>query len=89
LIHTYHAVPLPCNEYAFLKAILKAMAGSQQGDGMSQHGDLPAFSLLLLPCPVPGRLLLEAYQYQTQVASVKQSNVGHGREEAYYFDART
>jgi hypothetical protein len=30
-----------------------------------------------------------AYQSQMQVASVKQSNVCHGREEAYYFGART
>jgi hypothetical protein len=33
--------------------------------------------------------LSEAYQSQLQVASVKQSNVCHGREEAYYFGART
>jgi hypothetical protein len=31
----------------------------------------------------------EAYQFQMQVASVKQSNVCDGREEAYYFGART
>jgi hypothetical protein len=34
-------------------------------------------------------LLSEAYQSQMQVASVKQSNVCHGRGEAYYFGART
>jgi hypothetical protein len=52
-------------------------------------GDLPAFGLLLLPRPVPGSLLSEAYQSQMQVVSVKQSNVCHGRGEAYYFGART
>jgi hypothetical protein len=46
-------------------------------------GDLPAFGLFLLPRRVPGSLLSEAYQSQMQVASVKQSNVCHGREEAY------
>jgi hypothetical protein len=50
---------------------------------------LPAFGLLLLPHPVPGSLLSEAYQSQMQVASVKQSNICHEREEAYYFGART
>jgi hypothetical protein len=30
-----------------------------------------------------------AYQSQMQVASVKQRNVCHGREKAYYFGART
>jgi hypothetical protein len=66
------------------------MAGSRQDDGMRRHvGDLPAFGLLLLPRPVPGSLLSEAYQSQMRVASVKQSNVCHGREEAYYFGAVT
>jgi hypothetical protein len=51
--------------------------------------DLPAFGLFLLPRGVPGSLLSEAYQSQMQVASVKQNNVCHGREEAYYFGART
>jgi hypothetical protein len=52
-------------------------------------GDLPAFSLFLQPHPVPGSLLSEAYRSQMQVASVKQSNVCHEREEAYYFGAGT
>jgi hypothetical protein len=52
-------------------------------------GDLPAFGLLLLPRPVPGSLLSEAYQSQMQMASVKQSSVCDGRGEAYYFGART
>jgi hypothetical protein len=57
---------------------------------MRRHvGNLPAFSLLLLPHTVPGSLLSEAYLSQMQVASVKQSNVCHGQEEAYYFAART
>jgi hypothetical protein len=34
-------------------------------------GDLPAFSLLLLPRRVPGNLLSEAYQSQMQVTSMK------------------
>jgi hypothetical protein len=61
-----------------------------QGDSMGWHvGDLPAFGLLLLPRPVAGSLLSEAYQSQMQVASLKQSSVCHGRAEAYYFGART
>jgi hypothetical protein len=52
-------------------------------------GDLPAFSVFLLPRRVPGSLLSEACQSQMQVASVKQSNVCHGRGEAYYFGVRT
>jgi hypothetical protein len=51
-------------------------------------GDLPAFGLFLLPRGVP-ETLSEAYQFQMQVAAVKQSNVCDGREEAYYFGART
>jgi hypothetical protein len=51
--------------------------------------DLPAFGLFLLPRGVPGCLLSEAYQSHMQVESVKQSNVCHGREEAYYFGAIT
>jgi hypothetical protein len=66
----------------FSKRLLKAMAGSRQGDGML------AIGLFLLPRRVQGSLLPEAYQSQMQVASVKQSNVCHGRE-AYYFGART
>jgi hypothetical protein len=52
-------------------------------------GDLPALGVFLLPRGVPGSLLPEAYQSQMQVASVKQSNVCHGRGEANYFGART
>jgi hypothetical protein len=48
-------------------------------------GDLPAFGIFLLPCRVPGSLLSEACQSQMPVASVKQSNVCHGRGEAYHF----
>jgi hypothetical protein len=51
-------------------------------------GHLPAFSLFLLPCRVAGSLLSEAYQSQMQLASVKQSNVCHGQEEAYYYGTR-
>jgi hypothetical protein len=40
--------------------------------------------LFVLPRPVPGSLLSEAYQSQIQMASVKQSNACHGREKAYY-----
>jgi hypothetical protein len=52
-------------------------------------GDLPAFGVFMLPRGVPGSLLSEAYQSQMQVASVKQSNICHGRGETYYFGART
>jgi hypothetical protein len=52
-------------------------------------GDLPPFGFFWLPRGVPGSLLSEAYRSQMQVASVKQSNVCHGRGEAYYFGART
>jgi hypothetical protein len=52
-------------------------------------GNLPAFGVFVLPRVVPGSVLSEAYQSQVQVASVKQSNVCHGRGEAYYFGART
>jgi hypothetical protein len=48
-------------------------------------GDLPAFDLF----GVSGSLLSDAHQAQMQVASVKQNDVCHGREEAYYFDAMT
>jgi hypothetical protein len=79
------------------------MAGSWQGDGMGtvwyvlisiglqrwHVDDLPEFDFFMLPCQVPGSLLSEAYQSQMQVASVKQSIFCHGREEAYYFGART
>jgi hypothetical protein len=100
LIHTYHAVPLPCHEYAFLKATSQ---GRGRVTAWEQHGmcelasafqrrhvgNLPAFDVFLLPRGVPGSLLSEGYQSQMQVASVKQSNVCHGRREAYYFGART
>jgi hypothetical protein len=52
-------------------------------------GDLPAFGFFRLPSGVPRILLSEAYQSQMQVGGVKQSNVCHGRGEAYYFGART
>jgi hypothetical protein len=66
------------------------MAGSWQGDGMRRHiGDLPAFGRFVLPHPIPGSLLSEAYRFQMQVASVKQSNVCDGQGEAYYFGVRT
>jgi hypothetical protein len=81
LIHTYHAVPLPCHKYAFLKA-------TSQGHGRvtewEQCGNsmlatcLPAFGVFLLPCGVPRRLSSEACQSQMQVVSVKESNVCHG-----------
>jgi hypothetical protein len=78
----YHAVPLPCHEYAFLKVTSQGhgrfVAGSRQGDGMGAPwelhvGYLPAFGVFLLPRGVPGSLLSEACQYQMQVVSVKQT----------------
>jgi hypothetical protein len=99
LIHTYHAVPPPCHEHAFLKATSqgnsRVMAWERHGMcelASATHrrhaGDLPAFGFFLLPRRVPGSLLSEACQSLMQVASVKQSNVCHGGE-AYYFGART
>jgi hypothetical protein len=98
-IHTYDAVPMPCHEYSFLKATCQGhgRVTAWERHGMCElasvvqrrHvGHLPAFSLFQLPRPVPGSLLSEAYQSQMQVASVKQNNVCHGREQAYYFGAR-
>jgi hypothetical protein len=92
-IHTYHAVPLPCYEYAFLKA-------TSQGHGrvtawerhdMCELASTSRDGMLATcqRCGVPVSLLSEAYLSQMQVASVKQSNVYHGQEEAYYFGART
>jgi hypothetical protein len=94
-----HTTPFPCHakNVSFWKRSLKAKAGSRQGNGMCElvlsvqrrhEGDLPAFGFFRLPRGVPGSLS-EAYQSQMQVASVKQSNVYHGRGEAYYFGART
>jgi hypothetical protein len=88
-----HAVPLPCHEYAFLEATSqghgRVVAVLRQGDVMRRYiGGMPAFGLFLLPCSVPVSLLSEASQSQMQVASVKQSNVCLGREEAYYFSER-
>jgi hypothetical protein len=79
---------IPCQSPAMPRICLSESDFSRpwQGDGMRQRvGDLPAFGLFLLPCPVPGGLLSEAYQSQMQVASVKQSDICHGQEEAYYF----
>jgi len=42
-------------------------------------GYLPAFSFFQLSRGVPRRLLLEAYQSQMQVSTVKPNNVCHGR----------
>jgi hypothetical protein len=61
-----------------------------QGDGMLTASlQLASLCPLLLPRPVPGSLLSEAYQSQIAVASVKRSGVCDGRGEAYYFGART
>jgi hypothetical protein len=80
----------------FLKRPLKATAGERHGmcelasAVQRRHvGDVPAFGFFRLPRGVPGSLLSEAYKFQMQVASVKQSNVCHGRGEAYYFGERT
>jgi hypothetical protein len=42
-------------------------------------GYRPAFTFFRQPRGVPQRLLSEAYQSQTQVASVKPNNICHGR----------
>jgi hypothetical protein len=83
-----HAVPLPCHEYAFLKANSqdrgRVTAGERHGifefasAVQRRHvSDLPAFGFFLLPRGVPGSLLSEAYQSEIQVVSMKQSNVCH------------
>ena len=51
-------------------------------------GDLPRFGFFWLPQGVPQRLSSES-QTEMQLASVKPSNVYHGRGEADYFVART
>ena len=51
-------------------------------------GDLPRFGFFRLPRGVPWRLSSES-QTEMQLASVKPSNVCHGRGEADYFGART
>jgi hypothetical protein len=94
-----HYVPLPCHEYAVLKATSqgygRVAAGERYGTCVlasavqRRHvGDLPALGFFRLPRGVPGSLLPEAHQTHMQVASVKQSNVCHGRGEVYYFGAR-
>src|SRR5215510_12459312 len=68
-------------------------AGSWQAHSMLTKcyivGDLPAISFMLLHAEFQKGLLSEAYQSQMPVTSVKESNVCHGRGEAYYFGART
>jgi hypothetical protein len=99
LIHTYHAVPLPCHEYAFLKASSqgrgRVMAWERHGmcklvsasrDGMLRTCQSSAYSCYHAEFQ---EVLSETYRSQMQVASVKQSNVCHGQGEAYYFGART
>jgi hypothetical protein len=73
-IHTYHAFPLPCHEYAVLKATFqghgRVAAGERHGMRelasavQSRHvGNLPAFGFFRLPRGVPGSFFLsEAYQ---------------------------
>jgi hypothetical protein len=82
-----------------LKTIAGSWQGDGMGSAWERHGmcelasavqrrhvgDLSDFGSFLLPRGVPGSLLQEAYQTQMQVASVKQSNVCYGREEAYNF----
>jgi hypothetical protein len=100
MLYRSHAVPLPCHKYVVLKATSQGRGKVAAGEwhGMLElasavqrrhDGDLPAFGFFRLPRGDPGRLLSEAYQSQMQVASVKQSNICHGRGEDYYFDART
>jgi hypothetical protein len=86
MLFPYHATNVP-----FCKQPLKAMAGwRRQGDGvLTACLRLASLWPLLLPHPVPGSLLSEAYQSQIAVASVKQSGICDGRGEAYYFGART
>src|SRR5215475_1744479 len=64
-------------------------AGSWQARSMLTKcyivGDLPEISFMLLHAEFQEGLLSEAHQSQMPVTSVKESNVCHGRGEAYYF----
>jgi hypothetical protein len=55
--------PMPCHEYAFLKAT--SQGHGRVVAGRRHVGDLPAFALFVLPCPVPGSLLLYRYGITT------------------------
>jgi hypothetical protein len=79
LIQTYHAVPLPCHEYAVLKATSQGNGRVAVGERQDmcklasvvqrRHvGDMPAFGFIRLPRGVLGSFS-EAYQYQTNIAS--------------------
>ena len=74
LIHTCHALPMPCSDHAVL---LKATHSTSVERRPVDY--LPAFGFFRLPRGVRRRLLSKAYQSQMQVASVKPNNVCHGR----------
>jgi len=99
-----HAALLPCSDHAVLKETFQGHGTVGQGRsmGMAWHGmceltsaverrpvgDLPAFGFFRLSRRVPRKLSSE-FQTEMQLASMKPSNVCHGRGEAYYFGART
>jgi hypothetical protein len=97
-----HAVPLPCFELTVLKAITQGHGKAGRGAAWAQHGicelalaaarrpvgDLLSFGFFRQPNGVPRRLLSET-QTEMQLASVKPTDVCHGRGEADYFGART
>jgi hypothetical protein len=96
-----HAMPFPCRfscRFPVMPQICRSdrdLSRPWQGRGGRMKvcwrhvRDLSAYGLLLLPRPIAGSLLSEAYQSQIAVASVKQSGVCPGGGEAYYFGART
>ena len=86
----------------FWKRLLKATGQHSRGAACARHGmcelisavgrgpvrDLPRFGFFQLPRGDPRRLSSES-QTEMQLASVKPSNVCHGRGGADYFGART
>ena len=75
---------LPCRAHAIPDHAVDLKATAQR----RPVADLPALGFFRLPHGVP-RSLLEAYQSQMQVASMKTDNVYHERRKAHYFGART
>jgi len=86
----------------FCKRLLKATAQHGRGAAWARHGMceltsaverrpvgyLPRFGFFPLPRGVQRRLSSES-QTEMQLASVKPSNVCHGRGEAHYCGARS
>jgi hypothetical protein len=82
-----HAAPQPCSDHAVLKSSYQGHSTARQGHGMCELtsaverrpvGNLPAFGFFRLPRRFPRKLSSES-QTEMQLASVKPSNVCHGR----------